>query len=178
MLLLAEANPITWACMAVLLAVSGMLLFRTQRYFARQARANVALEEAEPRRLPGERASLSGPAEGWEVQMHELARDLSARLDSKMGVLQHLIRDADRAAARLEAALGAAGQSPPGTQAERLLPAQTRVASDAAPTAAEPGRYDEIYLLADYGHPPAEIAQRLKLPIGEIELILSLRARR
>jgi hypothetical protein len=39
-------------------------------------------------------------------------------------------------------------------------------------------RYDEIYVLADYGHNAAEIAQRLGSPIGEVELILSLRSKR
>jgi hypothetical protein len=40
----------------------------------------------------------------WEVDMHETARALSARLDSKMSALQALIADADRAAERLERA--------------------------------------------------------------------------
>ena len=38
--------------------------------------------------------------------MHETARELSAQLDSKMSALQALIAEADRAAARLEAAKG------------------------------------------------------------------------
>jgi DNA-directed RNA polymerase specialized sigma24 family protein len=39
-------------------------------------------------------------------------------------------------------------------------------------------RYQEIYTLADYGYPPSEIAQRMGSPVGEIELILSLRDKR
>jgi hypothetical protein len=46
----------------------------------------------------------------WEVEMHEIARELSARLDTKIGVLAQLIRDADRASDRLEAALKAERQ--------------------------------------------------------------------
>ncbi len=38
--------------------------------------------------------------------MHETARELSGKLDSKMVALQHLINDADRAAERLEKKLG------------------------------------------------------------------------
>lgn len=168
--------------MAVLLAVSGLLLLRTQRYFARQARSGPPSGDSEPRRptRPVREGPLADAAGNWEVQMHELARDLSGRLDSKMGALEHLIRDADRAAARLEAALragspasGASRGEPSSSQAEGLRPGRPTM-TEAAP----PGRYDEIYLLADYGHPAAEIAQRLGLPIGEVELILSLRKQR
>ncbi len=180
LLLLAEMNAVTWGCMAVLLLVSGMLLIRTQRYFARQAQSGPSSVSLEPRRSSAERAPLPEAAEHWEVEMHELARELSGRLDSKMSALQHLIHEADRAAARLEAALRAAE---PGTQAECLRteqhpPVDPAPAAERSATAAEPGRYDEIYLLSDYGHPPAEIAQRVGLPIGEVELILSLRKRR
>jgi len=178
MLLLAESNVITWGCMAILMIVSGALLLRTQRYFARQARNALPMEEPEARRTPSERMPQQSPDENWEVQMHELARDLSGRLDSKMSALERLIEDADRAAARLEAALGGGAQGQPSTQAERLRSVSPPRAPEAVSAAAEPGRYDEIYLLADYGHPPAEIAQRVKLPIGEVELILSLRKRR
>jgi hypothetical protein len=37
---------------------------------------------------------------------------------------------------------------------------------------------EEIYTLADYGMKPAEIASRVGHPIGEVELILSLRGKR
>lgn len=39
----------------------------------------------------------------------------------------------------------------------------------------ESRRHEEIYLLADYGFSPAEIAHRTGMPIGEVELILRLR---
>ena len=39
----------------------------------------------------------------------------------------------------------------------------------------ESRRHEEIYLLADYGFAPAEIAHRTGMPIGEVELILRLR---
>ena len=32
-------------------------------------------------------------------------------------------------------------------------------------------------MLSDYGYEPAEIARRVNMPIGEVELILSLRGR-
>jgi hypothetical protein len=144
----------------------------------------------------------------WEVQMHEIARELSGRLDSKMAALEQLIREADRAAARLEAAaerqigrvsnsspppeaaLPPSGESsgpPPVSQADALRStgagdAKSHFGShgdDAA--SARPAadrRYDEIYTLADYGLAPAEIAHRVGSPVGEVELILSLRGKR
>lgn len=39
----------------------------------------------------------------------------------------------------------------------------------------ESRRHEEIYLLADYGYGPTEIAHRTGMPIGEVELILRLR---
>ena len=41
----------------------------------------------------------------WEVQMHETARELSARLDNKMRALNHFIELADAASARMEGLL-------------------------------------------------------------------------
>ncbi len=76
---------------------------------------------------------------------------------------------------------------PPVSQAEALRSAGT---GDARPpvgsrndddTPARPAperRYEEIYMLADYGLAPSEIAQRVGSPIGEVELILSLRGKR
>ena len=146
--------------------------------------------------------------------MHELARELSARLDSKMRALEQLTREADRAAARLEAALAAtprgkmpasassqaskaprevlhssndfdsppasqaAGLKPPGESPAFMVSSLESARFSAADAPSFDHRYDEIYLLADYGHSPAEIAQRLGSPIGEVELILSLRPKR
>jgi hypothetical protein len=129
--------------------------------------------------------------------MHDLARELSAQLDSKMSALEHLIRDAERQIARLDERLvrkpdvvsepPAAPERPASlfaphvsTQAAALTSsplvghAATRPASARAP---KERRFDEVYDLADAGHAPAVIASRVGSPVGEIELILSLRKR-
>ena len=41
----------------------------------------------------------------WEVRMHELARDLSAQLDTKIRIVQQLVLRAEQQSARLEAAI-------------------------------------------------------------------------
>jgi hypothetical protein len=139
----------------------------------------------------------------WDVEMHETARQLSAQLDAKLSLLQSLIAEADRAAARLEDALDRAYPTlPPGSQAESLRPAaglshdvrhdpETVVAGSSAstngstsgitgdgdppPVTDRARRRGEIYRLADYGFAAAEIARRVGSPVGEVELILSLR---
>ena len=130
-----------------------------------------------------------------EVQMHETARELSAQLDAKLSLLQSLTAEADRAAQRLEEAIARSHPAiPPGSQAESLRPLSTGehftphraefassspLATDAESEMPESSdrsrRRDEIYHLADYGFAPVEIARRVCSPVGEVELILSLR---
>ena len=113
--------------------------------------------------------------------MHDTARDLSAQLDSKLSALGALVAEADRAAARLEAALERAAEPVPRTnnQARSLQRGEADERGEAGVRAAasRPRRQEEIYTLADYGYEPAEIARRVGTPVGEVELILSLRGR-
>jgi hypothetical protein len=46
----------------------------------------------------------------WEVRMHELARDLSAQLDTKIRIVQQLVLRAEQQSGRLEAAINRAQQ--------------------------------------------------------------------
>jgi hypothetical protein len=124
----------------------------------------------------------------WEVQMHETARQLSAQLDAKLSLLQSLTAEADRAAERLEEALQQTSAAPPPSPVADNKVESLSEHPDAGveldhmagvPASSEGSdrsrRREEIYELADYGFAPAEIARRLGSPIGEVELILSLR---
>jgi len=194
--------------------IIGWLLLRSHRHF--RARPEDYLTTVGPERSTPTRPAhhLEAPREmvQWEVQMHELARELRAQLDTKMRVLQHLIGEADRAAARLESALAAAsdgqrqpeplsqvspaisgddsgfwlGESRIAGQAEGLKAAgadsqplrERQNVQDLDLSAEKPPpaqRYQEVYALADGGLDAPEIAQRVGIPVGEIELILSLR---
>jgi hypothetical protein len=211
--MLAQLGFPTLAFLGALALTIFMLLLRVQRYYGRPQEPRPSLAPP-PHEKPHERTrDLGDPSSmlNWEVEMHETARELSAELNSKMGVLEHLVREADRAAARLEAALAAArGASPQSTTAPDPLDATSpsleaarvstpvsqaealRSGSTAAPIAVaaaqenEPAaprppaerRYEEIYTLADYGLAPTEIAHRVGSPVGEVELILRLRAKR
>ena len=67
------------------------------------------------------------------------------------------------------------GDAPP-ADAERPMAASDRSSPKPAELPATQHRFrEDIYALADYGYNPAEIAERVGSPIGEVELILSLR---
>ena len=102
--------------------------------------------------------------------MQELARDLKAEIDSKMIALGHLIHDADRAAERLERAIKTA----PGNGAAAAEDRQCFEPADLENAALR----DEVYRLADYGFSLHDIASRLAIQVGQIELILRLREER
>ena len=183
MLILAELNTATLTFMGAVLLISGILLFQSNRYFSRQTKRRSLSETLhEPKAAPDPVRSLPHEGQRWEVQMRELARELSARLDSKMGALEQLISEADRAAARLEQALRAARQEAAG---EKRIDIAELAVAQAPATSPQPGapsgyqeRYEEIYLLSDYGYPAEEIAHRVGSPVGEVELILGLRKKR
>lgn len=167
-----------------------VLLMRSHRYLARRRREDTGSLQPEGtwHRGPARDGShTAAPPEvaNWEVHMHETARELMGQLDSKMRALQALTAEADRAAARLEAALGETDKPPrPADQAEGLAPAPTPDAAerpDATPEALpQPpeSRREEIYTLADYGYDAREIARRLGAPVGQVELTLRLRKER
>ena len=178
MLLLTKLNePSTWLLLGVAV-VAGILLLRTNRYYARQRQQQPSAPGPTTAAPQSARCHVETPAgmARWEVAMHDTARELSAQLDSKLSALQALVAEADRAAARLEAALAsaAAPARPPSHQAESL---QHAGGSDRDPATAAPRtrRQEEVYTLADYGYDAAEISRRLGTPIGEVELILGLR---
>ena len=107
------------------------------------------------------------------VELSEMARKVTAQLDTRSKKLELLIHDADEKIAKLERLAGAH----PAPRRER--DAEPR-ASDYAPPAPREelrtdARYSAIYTLADQGRSPLEIAQELDRPQGEVELILALR---
>ena len=180
MILLAGIHdPSSWAVAAVAV-IAGLLLMRSNRYYGRPRQEPPQSPPPSYQSPPTAGEEPQG-VEQWEVHMHDTARDLSAQLDSKLSALGALVAEADRAAARLEAALERAAEPVPrmNNQARSLQRGEADERGEAAPRAAasRPRRQEEIYTLADYGYEPAEIARRVGTPVGEVELILSLRGR-
>ncbi len=174
--LLAEKDlNYAFLCAAILLVTIPMLL-RIYRYQARQKRRGPVRPSArQAKRDPrGLRAGAPDSIVLWEVEMQELARDLKAEIDSKMVALEQLIRDADRAANRLERA--AAVTDDPDIVAVAETPdVMPPVESNSLENA---GLRDQVYALADYGYSVADIASRLATQAGQVELILRLRGER
>ncbi len=119
----------------------------------------------------------------WQVEMQELGRELKAEIDTKMRLLEVLVRRSNEAAERLEAAA---------THAERLgcveraqtaevdsvesLAEQAAKNRSATPAPPVPACADQVYAMADSGTNTADIADCIGLPVGDVEFVLSLRS--
>ena len=107
MLLFAEINwPIYVFAFGCALAIS-ILLRRSRKYFSNRAARQ--REQRPTQSDPPDHAAIQlhkpVSVQRWEIELEERTRECSAILDSKMIALQHLIRDADAATARLEGAI-------------------------------------------------------------------------
>ncbi len=130
----------------------------------------------------------------WQVAMHEAVRDLRAEADSKMRALQALVRRAEEASARLEAAMVHAQRSGAAEDDDleilRQLGDEVASRAGAARTWASgvqlpavlPHELGQVPLwqqrqvvdLAQQGKSPAQIAESIDLSLGDVELILSM----
>lgn len=192
--LLAQFGP-SHLFLAGLFATSAMILFQTQRRWQRapQFKPMSKYNPANERSAKPATSPATSSMKQWELQVHDLARDTIARIDSKMAALEHLIRAAHHESLRLEAALsqaraaGIAAELPsaagavdftPLNQAHQLQeaargnPAETR-SEIPKPHLKRPNA--EIFALADAGVSLHQIAARTGTPEGEVELILALR---
>ncbi len=106
------------------------------------------------------------------VELSEMARQITAQLDTRSAKLEALLREADRRIEQLSAIERSARQMPiPKPVESRQLPPP----GDGLPS--DP-RHQVVYDLATEGHNAHDIAQRLGRPAGEVELILALRPNR
>ncbi len=192
MWLLAEIQKPNVLFLIGLAIACAVLLMRSQRRIRQTARDAKSTDV----RAPNPPLKRATEFERWEVQMHETAREITARIDSKLSLLDQLIRDADDRIARLQSVgewLERSGtvEKEPSIAISKLSHVQSHqpaprpgptmsaaaVATAPAKTTAASRRHEEIYALADAGHSSAAIASRLNSPVGEVELILGLRAR-
>ena len=89
----------------------------------------------------------------WQAAMFDLQRDLKAELDTKIAVVQSLLREVDQRLAKLDAASTA-----------QLGPLSAQQLADA-----------QRWQLQ--GLSPDEIARRLNAPLGDVELALGMTPR-
>jgi hypothetical protein len=109
------------------------------------------------------------------VELSQMARQITAQLDTRSAKLEELIEEADRKIEELKRLQQKAAPAANPMVAKRPTVEQKVVSSPAA-KAVEEDRHTEVYSLADSGHSAQDIASRLNRPRGEIELILALRS--
>jgi hypothetical protein len=186
MWLLAEANSTAWLLALGIAVMASLMLSRSRR------------------RTPDERPTFSARGasfaraerivakphdlEAWEAESHDRLREWTAALDNKIVLLQQLILTARQEAAQLDTkleeirAVQSAGREPLAREAEPRPPGAAPPPPHAAvsPRVSRPlatRSRDEIEALAAAGRTVDEIAQALRLPLGEVELIVNLQRR-
>jgi hypothetical protein len=179
-----------------LLATSMFMLFHTRRRWQQTAQRRPVEKSSTTSQRWDKSHTAASPADvrEWEIEVHEFARDVSARIDSKLAALEHLMRAAHHETLRLEAAIarsqgissategpvsGAAVEFAPVSQAQQLHEAARSSArsvhSSLAPKPHLERPYARIYALSDAGSTSQQIAAQTGTPLGEVELILGLR---
>ena len=138
--------------------------------------------------LRHEQRSIEREIEILKREVAEMTRRAAAQLDTRAERLERLIRAADERLAKLAAAAGAGegvgagtGDAPPQSPADEVSfapAAGDRSSASAGGADVIDPSYVEIYTLCEQGLSIPDIAQRLRRPSGEVELILALRPRK
>jgi DNA-binding NarL/FixJ family response regulator len=112
------------------------------------------------------------------VELSEMARQMTAQLDTRAAKLELLIKEADDRIATLKRAAAGITTVPPDEKSVEPSPTFSDPPADDPPAAPAPPdpRHVAVYELADQGCSIQEIAHELGRPTGEVELILALRA--
>ncbi len=194
LLAVAETSTTTYALFAISALFVGFVVLKP--FF----RKRDSLASSPFRFSMSQQKSIERDMQNLLVELHEMARTMTAQIETRAAKLELLIRDADERLARLDRAgltAGAASASSgaasrpaiagtipsaidlPPSDAQAIMPPmarthppQTRQQSNLEPA---DDRYAEVYSLSDDALSVQEIATRLKRPAGEIELILALR---
>ena len=158
---MSTVGPVLLIAGAIVLVISLARLFR-KRERGRDRAAGAGGDTDAVRRL-------REAADREMARIEEHSREARAEIETKVHVLNGLLVRAEKVIARLEGA----GEVP--------RQVGTTEGPDAAPAAeghapSDP-RFTEVYRLADDGLDPPAIAGRTEFESGEVELILSLRAK-
>ncbi len=162
-------RPQDWMLVAGVMLVVIWLLMRSHK-------GKDPLSQSVPRMSLAQQKNVERQMESLLVEFAEMARQISAQLDTRSAKLELLIKEADEKLAMLKQRLGAGHEAQEKTEP---LAAQEAVAAPAQAPAKAPGppppQHADVYQLADQGRSPLEIARQLNRPSGEVELILALR---
>ena len=169
----------TWIAIAVgIMAVVYVTLVRPLR----KKKDKDPLERAPAFSTLSQQRAVERDMSNLLVELSEMARQMTAQLDTRAAKLELLLKEADERIALLRtrgASTGYNGDDPradssaqngsDGVIMEASAPAEARPEQKTDP------RHAPVYDLADEGLSPPEIARHLGRPSGEIELILALR---
>ncbi len=117
-------------------------------------------------------------------ELHTLSNDMSVDLEERLTELKDVLQLADKKLEEMsiagikekpeiEQAPKPPEKTPPPASAPEVEPEPTAEQDDVSPSLG--GRYGEIYQMEDQGLPINEIARRMQMGKGEIQLILGLR---
>jgi len=182
----------------LVLAGVGLAVYLLLRSSAKR-RQEQADEDQRPLAKASTAAAADAPADvlRWQIELYETARDLKAEIDTKFAALQALALLARQESQRLETALArvaevttpharhslaaieSLGDSAQLDNRERLpaVAAQMPTHNDLRGALFDDNRdLVAVANLADQGLSAPEIARRLSLPIGDVELLLNLRS--
>jgi hypothetical protein len=168
LILAALPIPTEWLAPIIAFAAVVFVLYRIRKQLKKDplARAPASSSLAQQRSVERQMQNLL-------VELSEMARQITAGLDTRSAKLDALIREADEKIATLTALQRSIMAIPPAA-----APPPPEAPPPPPPSAYEPDpRHVEVYTLADQGHSPTQIAGQLNRPNGEIELILALRPR-
>lgn len=182
--------------LAGMVLITFIMLRRGYRYSKKRKRA----ERLDPLDKNPKGAHYPSPSDKSDdantrqaVAIHKTERDLSGQLDTKARLLQLLLIEARRERSALEQAIGDAKRlglragksdtlamldealSAPVEQMQMRISEWDRTLTDRQSIPRQGEVIDDVYRLADSGQTVSQIADRLGSPIGDIELLLSLR---
>jgi hypothetical protein len=156
----------------------GRALRRRRRAALRASEETLQTARSAPARGAASAASAAPAAQAREMceamiaDLARTAREVNAQLETRIRVLECLIRQADERIARLG---GTAGDEPQRAPADGAAPPSAPRSAPSAPEPVEEARHAPVYRLAEEGLSVREIAQRTGLGQGEVELLLNLR---
>lgn len=111
------------------------------------------------------------------VELLETSQTLNAQVDTKIRILNRLVKEAENNCARLEKLLAAANDLHEGSQPDRLAAAGARSPAE-KPAPAGPKflseLHERIYRMKEEGRSAAEIAKATNLSTTEVEFVVKL----
>ncbi|MBC8107964.1 MAG: hypothetical protein H7Z14_15355 [Anaerolineae bacterium] len=161
----------TWIALIIAVGATAYIYYRARRGTKKDPLENRPMSSsmAQHRAVERQMSNLL-------VELSEMARTVSASLDTRAAKLEALMDQADQ---RIEAlrALNSSDPAPRSLPSKQIVSVRDDELNVHIPPPRADDRHVEVYALSDQGRTVPQIAAELGRPSGEIELILALRPR-